>query len=224
MTSAAEPTQPASFEQPLGNHGGGPVGWGRWGRRHDLVNGAYVVAALAVLGALLGVIWQWWSPPGPIGYVVAPHAVQPDETEAFIAADGRFAVICAVAGLLAGGAAWTLRPTRGPLTAFALVVGALLGSLLTDVVGHVLAGGTGDGKTSTLLRELPLWVHMRGLLLLEAALAVLVYGLCASFAAEDDLGRPEHGLDSVGIRDEVHQGWRNRDAPGALEQPYLPPQ
>lgn len=186
--------------------------------------GVRLVLALAVLGALLGVLWQWWSPPGPIGYVVAPHAIQPDETEAFIAGDGRFAAICAGAGLLAGAATWVRTSTRGPITVLALAVGGLLGSLLTDLVGHVLGGGTGDGKANTLLRELPLTVHMRGLLLLEATVAVLVYGVCASFAAEDDLGRPEAQAPLVGAGDQVQHAWGHADAPGALQQPDLPPQ
>jgi hypothetical protein len=185
--------------------------------------GIYLVLALAVLGALLGLLWQWWSPPGPLGYVVAPHAIQPDETEAFIAGDGRFAVICAGAGLLAGLVTWLRTSTRGPVTAVALGVGGLLGSYLTSVVGHALAGGTGNGKTNTLLQHLPLSVHMRGLFLLEATVAVLVYGVCASFAADDDLGRPEPKT-SVGVWDEMENVGGHRDAAGALQQPYLPPQ
>jgi hypothetical protein len=194
-----------------------------WAPREDVRAGLYLVLALAVLGALLGVVWQWWSPPGPLGYVVAPHAIQPDETEAFIAGDGRFAVICASAGLLAGLVTWLRRSTRGPVTVLALGVGGLLGSYLTSAVGHALGGGTDDGKTNTLIRHLPLSVHMRGLLLLEATVAVLVYGVCASFAAEDDLGRPEP-QPSVGVWDEVEHVGSDRDAAGALQQPYLPPQ
>jgi hypothetical protein len=178
----------------------------RWAPREDVRAGAYLVLALAVLGALLGILWHWWSPPGPLGYVVAPHVVQPDETEAFIAGDGRFAVICASAGLLAGLVAWFRRSRRGPVTALALGLGGLLGSYLTGVVGHALAGGTGNGQSNTLLRHLPLSVHMHGLFLLEATVAVLVYGVCASFAAEDDLGRPESKA-SVGIWDHMeHAG------------------
>lgn len=177
---------------------------------------------LAVLGALLGVLWQWWSPPGPLGYVIAPHAVQPDETEAFIAADGRFAVICASTGLVAGVAAWWHKPTRGPVTAVALAVGGVLGAVLTDLVGHLLAGGTGDGKTRTILPHLPLAVHMHGLLALEAAVAVLVYSLFVSFAAADDLGRGDPV--SVGVGDQPQFFGGCRDAAGAFEQPDLPPQ
>jgi hypothetical protein len=195
----------------------------RWAPREDLRTGVYVVLVLAVLGALLGVLWQWWSPPGPLGYVVAPHQIQPDETEAFIAGDGRFAVICAGAGLLAGLAAWFRTSTRGPVMALALGIGGLLGSYLTGVVGHALAGGTGNGKANTLLQHLPLTVHMRGLYLLEATVAVLVYGVCASFAADDDLGRPEPKT-SVGVWDEMEHVRGDRDAAGALQQPYFPPQ
>lgn len=185
--------------------------------------GLYVVIALAVMGALLGALWQWWSPQGPLGYVIAPRAIQPDETEAFIASDGRFAVICASVGLLAGLAAWFRTSTRGPVVVAALAFGGGLGALLTDVVGHVLAGGTSNGKANTILHELPLAVHMRGLLLLEAAVAVLVYGVCVSFAAEDDLGRPESLAPSVGIGEESQLGGMHPDAASHLQQTYFPP-
>ncbi|MEP7020495.1 MAG: hypothetical protein ABI808_07585 [Pseudonocardiales bacterium] len=222
MTSPIQPARPDTVEGPVvarAHRRRSP----RWAPREDVKAGIYVVLGLAVLGALLGVLWQWWSPPGPLGYVVAPGAIQPDETEAFIAGDGRFAVICAGAGLLAGLVAWFRTSTRGPVIALALGVGGLLGSFLTGVLGHTLAGGTGSGKTNTLLQHLPLSVHMRGLFLLEATVAVLVYGVCASFAAEDDLGRPEP-RSSVGVWDQVEQVGGHRDAAGALQQQYFPPQ
>lgn len=178
--------------------------------------------ALAVLGALLGFVWERWSPAGPRGFVIAPHAVQPDETESFVAADGRFAVICAAVGLVAGLTAWLRRSARGPVTAIALAVGGLAGAGLTDLVGHLRAGGSADGKTQAVIPELPLWVHMHGLLVLEATVAVLVYGLCVAFAAADDLGRAEP--QSVRAGDQPEFGGSDRDAPGAYQQPYLPPQ
>lgn len=223
MTHPAQPAVPPTFDAAFQSRPDSRVGV-RWAPREDLRAGAYVVLALAALGALLGVVWRSWSPPGGLGYVVAPHAIQPDETEAFIAGDGRFAVICAATGLLAGLVTWFITSTRGPVTALALGLGGLLGSSLTGVVGHLLAGGTGNGKTNTLLHQLPLSVHMRGLLLLEAAVAVLVYAVCASFAAADDLGRPEPDAPSVGVGDEVQGAGGHRDTPGALQQPYLPPQ
>ncbi|MFN2518626.1 MAG: hypothetical protein ABR604_06210 [Jatrophihabitantaceae bacterium] len=223
MTSPAQWPPQASLDGPH-DHRAGARGPARWAPREDLRAGAYLVLALAVLGVLLGVIWQWWSPAGGLGYVVAPHAIQPDETEAFIAGDGRFAVIATATGLLAGGVTWLRTSIRGPVTALALGLGGLLGSWLTGVVGHLMAGGTGNGKTNTLLRQLPLSVHMHGLLLLEAAGAVLVYSLCASFAARDDLGRPEPGEPSVGVRDEIRGPAGHREDTAALHQPYSPPQ
>lgn len=222
MTSPIQPARPDTVEGPVVARAQRRRS-SRWAPREDVKAGIYVVLGLAVLGALLGVLWQWWSPPGPLGYVVAPGAIQPDETEAFIAGDGRFAVICAGAGLLAGLVAWFRTSTRGPVIALALGVGGLLGSFLTGVLGHALAGGTGSGKTNTLLQHLPLSVHMRGLFLLEATVAVLVYGVCASFAAEDDLGRPEPHS-SIGVWHQVEQVGGHRDAAGALQQPYFPPQ
>lgn len=228
MSTPAPPNQPAAF---------GLDGYPRrrrapWATAAELRSGIWLALALAALGAALGVLWEWWSPPGPLGYVIAPHAIQPDETEAFIAGDGRFAVICAAAGLLAGVAAWLHKSTRGPVTAVALAVGGVLGAVLTDVVGHALGGGTGDGKARTLLRELPLSVHMHGLLVLEGAVAVLVYALFVSFAAADDLGRADEpgqpgdpdATWSVGMGDQPQFLGGGRDAPGTFQQPDLPPQ
>lgn len=163
----------------------------RWLPAAEVRVGGLVVAVLAVVGALLGVVWQWWSPPGPLGYVVAAGAVQPDETEAFIASDGRYAALVAGVGLIAALVVWRLKAVRGPVVVAALCVGGLAGALLTAAVGHWLAGGTADGPKGTILHELPLSVHIHGLLLLEAGVAVLGYTLLTSFAAADDLGRPD---------------------------------
>ena len=157
-----------------------------------------LVAVLAVLGALLGVLWQAWSPPGPFGLRL-PAGVQADETEAFVAGDGRFALIVAVVGLLAGLAAWfvpVLRRNRGPWVAVGLAVGGLLGAVLTELVGWALRGdgstySCGDGGSLTCIRHLPLTVHMHALLLIEAVVALLVYILFVAFAVADDLGRPD---------------------------------
>ncbi|MEO8888183.1 MAG: hypothetical protein ABI301_01655, partial [Jatrophihabitantaceae bacterium] len=150
-----------------------------------------VVAAMAAVGALLGLLWQWWSPGGPAGYVIGPGLVQPDETEAFVAGDGRYAVIVLATGILAGLLVWFTRIARGAPAVLALTVGGLAGAELTALVGHVTGGGHGTGKTNTIINELPLTLHMSGLLLVEAAAAVLVYALCVSFASDDNLGEQD---------------------------------
>ena len=179
-----------------------------------------VVAVLAVLGVALGAVWSWWSPPRPIGFVIAAHAVQPDETESFVAGDGRFAVLTVLAGLAAAAVVWFVRGLRGPAAVSALAVGGLLGAWLTAVVGHALGGGSSTGPNQSLIDHLPLEVHMHGLLVIEAAVAVLAYGLFVAFAASDDLDVP---ATSVGFGGEPQDGWGHRDAAGAADQAQLAP-
>jgi hypothetical protein len=166
-------------------------------RSRQLRAAGLVAGALAVLGALLGPIWEAWSPPGPIGIQLS-EGIQPDETEAWVAGDGRFAVIAIVVGLVAAVLAWylpALRRARGPFLALGLAVGGVVGAMLTDLIGWAIRG---DGSTyncgaGTCIDELQLTVHMHGLWFLQGFIAVLVYGLFVSFAAADDLGRPDPG-------------------------------
>jgi uncharacterized membrane protein YeaQ/YmgE (transglycosylase-associated protein family) len=156
-----------------------------------------LIAVLAVVGAILGVVWEAWSPQGTAGLVLE-HGIQAVESEAFVAGDGRFAVITGVVGLIAGVLAWYLRPLqrmRGPLVAVALVIGALVGAALTEWVAYLLRGDGNhfecNSATRVCIDHLPLSVHMHALLLVEAILAVLVYSLFVAFAVADDLGRPD---------------------------------
>lgn len=156
---------------------------------------AVLFGTLLVVGAVLGLVWAGWSPPGPRGALL-DAGTQADETEAFAAADGRFALLTAVVGILAGVLAWYLRAQRGSLVALALGAGGLGGSLLTDAVGRWVRGqgpeySCGPSGRFRCSAHLPLEVQMLGLLFLEAALAVLVYSLFVAFAVDDDLGRPD---------------------------------
>jgi hypothetical protein len=164
-------------------------------RSAQLREGGLIVATLAVVGAVLGPVWELWSPAGPAG-IMLPAGIQADESEAWAAADGRFALITAVVGLIAGALAWylpRLRAVRGPWIALALAVGGIVGALLTDLVGWALRGGGKHYSCGqfTCIDHLPLSVQMRGLWFLEAFAAVLVYGLFVAFAVKDDLGRPD---------------------------------
>jgi hypothetical protein len=188
-----------------------------------------MILVLGVLGAALGLVWQWWSPPGPVA-AVESGGIQAGESEAWAAADGRFAVIAAGVGLLAGIIAWSVRTNRGPLLLLGLTAGGLVGSALTDVVGHLVRG---DGNTYTCgsdtgkcIDHLPLSVHLHALLLVESMIAVLAYGLLVAFAARDDLGRPDplHEQYLIRTRHQADDGQRDGDGPGALQQGNLPPQ
>lgn len=195
-----------------------------WVSRAELRSAAVIIVVLAALGALLGLVWDAWSPPGPLGFVVTPGAVETGENEAFVAADGRFAIIVLVVGLIAGLVVFFWKRTRGPAAIVALAIGGVAGAVLTDLVGHVARGGVGDGKANTYIAHLPLSVQMQGLLVVEGAMAVLVYGLCVAFAPDDDLGRPEPGLASVGVSGQLQYGGGYTDAAGQLQQRHLPPQ
>lgn len=156
---------------------------------------AMIIAMLGMLGVPAGLLWAWWSPPGPRALLYAGGQVQPEESEAFVAGDGRFALICLVVGVLGGLAAWTRRQVRGTIVPLALAAGGLVGAAVTVLVGGWTGGGTSTGRPGTVVEQLPLSLHMSGLLFLEAAAAVFVYGLCVSFAPADDLGRPDQRRD-----------------------------
>ncbi|HLY32999.1 MAG TPA: DUF2567 domain-containing protein [Jatrophihabitantaceae bacterium] len=185
-----------------------------WFPRSEIRGAVVVAVVMAAAGALLGVLWQWWSPPGPLAVVLPNKLIQPDESEAFIAADGRYAVLTAAAGLLAAVIVWLRRDLRGPGAALALGAGGLAGALLTDVVGRALDNGKSGGPADTVINHLRLQVHLHGLRLLEPLVAILAYSLCVAFAARDDLGG-----ESVERVWQPEHGWRDGDAAGVVQQP-----
>ena len=71
-----------------------------WVVRRDVYVGGWIVAALALVGIPLGLVWQAVSPRSA-GLVLQAGAIVPDETEAFIGTDGWFALLTAIAGLIA---------------------------------------------------------------------------------------------------------------------------
>lgn len=165
--------------------------------RADLRIAAVLAVSLAVLGAVLGLVWAAWSPAGPRALVLSPGVIEPDETEAFAAGDGRFLVISAVVGVFAALIAWRMSRHRGAPVLLALAVGGVVGALLMELVGHLTGGGTFLGLPNTLIAALPLSLHMQGLLFVEPGLAVLVYGMIVAFAVRDDLGRPDPVRDQL---------------------------
>ena len=222
------------------------------GTVNDVVVAVIVVVGLAVVGAVAGLVWMVWTPARPPAQILGGGQYIPDETEAFIAGDGRFLVVTAVIGLGAALLAWfTRRHNRGVAVSAALVVGGLVGAALTELVGHLTGGGSAAGRVVTassgqqfrLTQHLPLSVHTSGLLMIEAAVAVLVYGMFAAFTVHDDLGHPDPVRDrvqraaappttappmmappSVDAGGHPQYGWGYGDAAGPAQQGDLPPQ
>jgi hypothetical protein len=159
-----------------------------WVTRRELTDGGLTVLVLIVLGVLLGFGWHVWSDTATRGLVYYKKAIVPDETEGFVSSDGRFVVLTALAGLLAGVVTWVRPGTRGPVGVASLAAGTLLGSLATGLIGRLVGGGSTAGAIGTQLSRLPLEVHARGLFFVEGFLALLVYLLCALFVSRDDFG------------------------------------
>ena len=99
----------------------------------------FVVAALAAVGALAGVVWQWaWTPT--VGVVVDHRWTAGDAIglQQEFSGTGWYVVVALVAGLV-GGIAVALLADRVPLlTLAAVVVGSALAAWLMIVVGTAL--------------------------------------------------------------------------------------
>jgi hypothetical protein len=191
---------------------------------------------MLVVSALLGLLWAALSPTQPPGQIYSA-GILTTETEQWAATDGRYVFITATVGLVAGLTAWFLRAARGPILALALGLGALGGAQLTWLIGRAWRGGPSGGKVGAVLNPLPLEVHMHGLYFVEAAVALLVFGLCVAFAAADDLGRPDGrsglaaqpafagaGAPSVRYDGQLQDGGGDGDRPGTPQQDQFPSQ
>ena len=188
-----------------------------------------VTVSLIVLGAVLGLVWAAWSPARPPGVELPAGTVQINESEAFAAGDGRFAIIAAVVGLSAAIGLWRWKSVRGPAIAAALAVGGLAGAWVMGLVGHLAGHGTNSGPPQTEIVHLPLQLHATGFYALEAFLAVLVYSILVAFAIDDDLGRPDPARSAAAPRSVqpehfVQDSWAHGDGPGFPQQGQFPPQ
>jgi hypothetical protein len=172
-----------------------------WVTPTDVKVAVGTIVVLVIVGALLGVLWEAISPPRPQGFVSAAGVYSWQESEAFVASDGRFAIITGLTGVVAGLLLWTRTAWRGPVAIIGLAVGGVLGALATDGVGRLLGGGHSSGPLNQIIKVLPLQVHALALLAIEALLAVFCYGTLVVFSNRDDLGRSVrrwHDLQGLG--------------------------
>lgn len=196
-----------------------------WVTPPELRAGLVLLAALAVVGVLAGVLWKLWTVKTH-GFDIGNGVIVPDETEGWVGADAHFAVITGLIGLVAGVLAWRLRAVRGPAMVISLAVGAVLGSLIAAAVGHLIGGGNHTVQANTnFVDRLPLSVHAHALLFVEGALALIAYLGAALFVDRDDLGVPSpsgsSGPAAVSSAGAEHRpdglGWHG-DGPGGTQQ------
>lgn len=133
--------------------------------RRVVIELAIVVAALAGVGALAGVVWQWvWTPV--VGVVVDHRWTAGDALglQHEFSATGWYVVVGTVAGLVAGAVIALLADRMPVLTLAAVVVGSVLGAWLMLVVGTAL--GPSDptvlAKTAADGTRLPMELSVSG--------------------------------------------------------------
>jgi len=156
---------------------------------------AVITVAVALAGALLGVLWWWLAPHVPLtGDVVDKSWVvylKDSEGEQAVGVDGTFTLLALAFGAVSALAVFLLRRRGGVPLVVALGVGGLLGSLLAwrlgvwlgpaqDVIAHAKSAGKGVTFSA------PLKLGAKGALLAWPLTALVVHlGLTALFGPRD---------------------------------------
>ena len=150
--------------------------------RAALLPSLAVVAGTALLGVAGGYLWaavaprawrSWWSVRGAADLVNS-------ETNAFIAADGWYCVICLVGGVISGPARVRFAVRRHGAVAMAgVLIGALAAGLITLWIGEQ----SGLATFHHLLATLPAGAHMQARLALGSQSAIAFWPLAAGLMA-----------------------------------------
>lgn len=180
-----------------------------------------VVSVLVLVGALVGFVWWRVAPVAAVriesggGYYVDP------DPETYIAADLWFAVLCVVAGLVAGSLLWRAGRRSATVAVAALAVGGLAGAFVAKVVGQVL--GRADATAAS---SLPVGSITHVSLRLQSAAALVALPVAALLAwLVTDLVHDAREARREQAR-EVTAGWAPADLPEPepAVSPDVPPQ
>lgn len=191
----------------MGTASGWPQQRAAWSA--DLLAATLAMVLLAVVGVLLGVLWQWVT-PGAIVAMTADGPVHADPTsERYFADDGWFALLGGAAGVFVGLACWVLVPRhRGPLVMLGMAAGCLLGAVVAWQVGrHIGLAAFRDFLESapagrTFRR--PARLAALGVLGVQGFAAVFTYTLLAGWSQTPTLRRPPAGQ---GLADHCPDDW-----------------
>jgi hypothetical protein len=206
-----------------------------------------VTLGIAAAGLPLG--WLWYAvAPRARGVLTVDGPVPSDgEPEQFIADEGWYILIGALAGVLAAVAVWALlRRQRGPMMLVALVIGSVGAGALMAWLGHEIGfadyrGVVHDARLGATIRwppmartaHLGLWrgflPRVQGTVLAQAVTAAMIYTLLAAFHPAADLlaAAPDvpQAIDGTGVpagggEGDVSSGWTESPVqPGESVQP-----
>jgi hypothetical protein len=149
--------------------------------RQALVASLAVVAGTAVLGVAGGFLWSAVAPRAAL-VVTGPGVanVVNSETNAFIAADGWYCLICVAGGVISGLLGHRLAVRRhDPLAMAAVLIGALAAGLITLWIGEQ----SGLATFHHLLGTLRPGAHMQAQLALASRGAIAFWPLAAGLMA-----------------------------------------
>jgi len=158
------------------------------GWRTDVVTAAFVAGVTVLLGAPVGLLWSALAPHARIAISASGATFADGATEVFVAGDGWFLGICAVAGLVTGFLAWLGGRRSGPYVVVALAVGGLLAAYVGAKVGRrigqdELRAAAAAGRPGTYVANVALQAKQAVLVWPIAALAMFI-ALVASRADE----------------------------------------
>jgi hypothetical protein len=178
------------------------------GTRRELFFAAIVAVTLAVLGLPIGLLWRAVTPRVEFVMTELGATTVQVEPEGFIAADGWYALITFAVGVVAAIGVWAvLRRRRGPLVLLGLVLGCVVGGVLTAWIGHQI----GYAHYRSLAAHAPVGTHffrppsvrsahvglwfgflprVQGAVLVQAIAAATTYLVLAAFHVEPELREP----------------------------------
>lgn len=169
-----------------------------------------LAAGLAIAGLPVGALWAWIAPPvhGVVALTRGGERVQAylgNEADHFFVAPFLLLGMLGVVAVVAATLAWQWRAHRGPgmvaglsvgLTASAALAMLLGGAVVRHRYGVIDVDGapvSPEHRVHYVVEGPPVFfghtpLQIAATLLLPAATAALVYGLCATWSPHDDLG------------------------------------
>lgn len=169
-----------------------------------------VAAGLAVVGLPIGALWAWMAPPihGVVALTRSGERVQAylgNEPDHFFVAPLLLLGLLGVVAVVSATLAWQWQAHRGPGMIVGLSLGLTASAALAVLMGAVVvsrrygrvdiaaAPVTPEHRVHYTAEAPPVFfghtpLQIAATLLLPAATAALVYGLCATWSTRDDLG------------------------------------